>query len=68
MLITPSHIYMCFGFSILIINACSCSLITSKELISLEHLNPGEDNPISCFVPGVLVKFGWNYDAEVCAL
>ena len=68
MLITPSHIYKCFGFSILIINACSCSLITSKELVSLERLNPGEDNPISRFVPGVLVKFGRNYDAEVRAL
>lgn len=30
-------------------------------------LNPGEDNPLSHIVPGVLGKFGWDHDAEVRA-
>jgi hypothetical protein len=44
------------------------SPITSKELVSLERLNPGGDKPVSRFVPGVLVKFGWDHDAEVRGL
>ena len=44
------------------------SAITSEELASLERINPGGDKPVSRFAPGVLVKFGWDHDAEVRAL
>jgi len=44
------------------------SPVTSKELGSLERINPGGDKPVSRFAPGVLVKFGWDHDAEVRAL
>jgi hypothetical protein len=44
------------------------SAITSEELVSLEHINPVGDKPVSHFPPSVLVKFGWDHDAEVRVL
>jgi hypothetical protein len=39
------------------------------ELKSLERINPGGDTkPKARFAPEVLVKFGWDHDAEVHAL
>lgn len=38
------------------------------ELVALERLNPGADKPVCRFAPGILVKFGWDHDAEVRAL
>jgi hypothetical protein len=40
----------------------------SDHLVFLERINPGGDKPVSRFAPGVLVKFGWDHDAEVRAL
>ena len=41
---------------------------STKELTALECVNPGGSKPVSRFVPSILVKFGWDHDAEVCAL
>ena len=38
------------------------------ELTALERVNTGSARPIFRFAPGVLVKFAWDYDAEVRAL
>ena len=39
-----------------------------EEFTALERLNPGEYRPVSKFAPGILVKFAWDYDAEIRAL
>jgi len=41
---------------------------TVEEFTALERLNPGEYRPVSKFAPGILVKFAWDYDAEIRAL
>ncbi|KAF8221028.1 kinase-like protein [Tricholoma matsutake] len=41
---------------------------SAKELTALERVNPGGSKPVSRFAPGILVKFGWDHDAEVRAL
>jgi hypothetical protein len=41
---------------------------STKELTALECVNPGGNKPVSRFAPGILAKFGWDHDAEVCAL
>jgi len=38
-----------------------------EEFRTLERVNPGGYHPVSKFVPGILVKSGWDYDAEVRA-
>lgn len=40
----------------------------AEELVALERVNPGGEKPVSRFAPGILVKFGWDHDAEVRAL
>jgi hypothetical protein len=41
---------------------------TIEELASLERVDSGSGNLVSRFTHGILVKFGWDHDAEVRAL